>query len=187
MAKAIAAFAEIPVILLQTYEHELAGAKLRASAKLKAVRSEERAQLEAEVESPAPILTLVMGPFDIVHDIRYTYWQAFKVVAADVTIASPLCRLDNQGTGGLILLKLWYRQQVDYQYHGDPAGDRLMHPKLVIRTICYHLADEYHVGFVSHADQGVDRAGVMQSNESLLESADEAEARAKGEAAIKRR
>jgi len=187
LAGAIAEFAKIPVISLQTYEREMGRARSRASALVQQASQERREQLEREVENPAPILSAVMGPFDIANDIRYTYWQAFKIVAADVTIATPLCRLDNRGSGGIILLKFWYRQTADYQYHGDPAGDRYIPPDIVIRTFCDHLATEYHVGFVENESQAIGREGVVESNQELLHSGAEHEARAVSEHEARRR
>jgi hypothetical protein len=187
VAQAVAEFARIPVLTLEDYERGLGAARMRAAAKLSTVGAEAKDKLVQEVEAPPPVLSLVMGPFEIVPDIRYTYWQGFKVVAADVTVVAPLCRLDNRGTGGVILLKLWYCQQGDYQYHGDPAAETYIPPDMVIHTICDHLANEYHVGFLENENQGVGRGEIQQSNRALIDSDAEMAARVQAEDEAKRR
>jgi len=187
MAKAVAEFARIPILTYEDYERGLGAARSRAAAKLKSIETEEKEQLVHEVEAPPPVLSLVMGPFKVVSDIRYTYWQSFKIVAADVTVSVPLARLDNRGTGGVILLKLWYCQQGDYQYHGDPLAEVYIPPETVIHTLCDHLANEYHVGFVENDHQGVGRGEIQQSNRALIDSDAEMAARIQAENEAKRR
>lgn len=175
-AKVIADFARIPVLTIQQYTYELSAARSRAAQKKGQVQDVEKYMLA--VEAQAPMLTMVLGPFGYEYDLRYSYWQALKVAAGDIAIASVLCRLDNQGNGGFILLRLWYKQEEDYQQHGDPEGLRLLPPNIVIRTICDHLATEYNVGFVENANQAIDRVGIQKGSATLLKDQDEVLARA---------
>lgn len=100
------------------------------------------------------LLVLVMGPFGILEDTKYTYWQGFKIVVHGYDVISPLCRLNSNGKGGFYVVKLWDCYNNKYIYYGDPEQERSIKPAYVATIIKEHLAAQYHVGFVERRDRG---------------------------------
>jgi hypothetical protein len=113
-------------------------------------------------------LIVVLGPFGIRRDDDFTYWQGVKVIVGDSTVAAVLCRLNAKGNGGFLNVKLWDIHGQQYEYLGDPAGERQVHPNGVIQMVCDHMAAQYHVGFVEQDEYAVQNEQIMTSKHELI-------------------
>jgi hypothetical protein len=120
------------------------------------------------------LLSVVLGPFGIIHDEGYSYWQGIKVVVGNSTVVAVLCRLNTKkGTGCFLNLKLWDIYDQKYSYFGDPGGERNIHPNGVIKIVCDHMSAQYHVGFVEDNQRKVHNDAIINSNKKLLEEPSE--------------
>jgi len=113
-------------------------------------------------------LVVVLGPFGVERDNTFTYWQGIKVIVGNATVAAVLCRLNNQGNGGFVNVKLWDLYSQTYEYFGDPAGERQIHPNGVIKIVCDHMAAQYHVGFVEEDSYAVQTEQIMKSKHEVV-------------------
>ena len=113
-------------------------------------------------------LVVVLGPFGIERDDDFTYWQGIKVIVGNATVAAVLCRLNNKGNGGFLNVKLWDLYAQRYEYMGDPAGERQIHPNGVIKIVCDHMAAQYHVGSVEMDEYAVQNEQIMTSKHDLV-------------------
>ena len=101
------------------------------------------------------MLSLIMGPFGIEHDNRFTIWHGFKAVIRGYDVISVICRFNSNGDGGFYLLKLWDKYEKKYTYLGDPEQKREIGPNFVIQLICDHLAEQFHFGFVEQKENSL--------------------------------
>jgi len=132
------------------------------------------------------VLSVVLGPFGVVHDALHTYWQGLKVIVGMSTVAAVLCRLTNKGNGGFYNIKLWDIQDQTYFYHGDPGGERQIHPNGVIRIVCDYLAATFHVGHVEQDELSAHNDQIIEANKSLVQGDEEAQRRASFEEAARK-
>jgi len=130
-------------------------------------------------------LVVVIGPFGVQHTNEFTFWQGLKVIVGDATVAAVLCRLNSKGNGGVINVKLWDIYGQSYDYFGDPAAERQIHPNGVIKIVTDHMAAQYHVGFVEEDEYAVQNEQIMTSKHEMVygNSADERQRRASFEKA----
>ncbi len=116
------------------------------------------------------LLSVVLGPFGVVHDEGYSYWQGVKVIVGNATVVAVLCRLDTRrGTGCFLNVKLWDIYEQKYSYFGDPGGERNIHPNGVIKIVCDHMSAQYHVGFVEDEELKAQNDAIINSNKQLLQ------------------
>jgi hypothetical protein len=120
------------------------------------------------------VLSVVLGPFGVVRDNNYTWWQGIKVIVGNATVVAVLCRLTNQGNGGFYNIKVWDIQNQTYFYHGDPAGERQIHPNGVIRIVNDYLAATFHVGHVEQDELAAHNDQIIEANKSLIAGDEEA-------------
>jgi hypothetical protein len=117
---------------------------------------------------------VVLGPFEVVHDVSVSYWQGLKVVVGGITSASMLCHMTNKGDGGIYLLKLWSVHDRRYEYRGDPNGVRYIPPDTVIQVLQTYLSAEYHVGFVEDKEAQIRAEAMIQQSQNYLHNEQEA-------------
>lgn len=129
---------------------------------------EQFARSDPEQRKERNQLIVVLGPFGIQRDSTHTYWQGIKVIVGDSTVAAVLCRLDAKGNGGFLNVKLWDLYSQRYEYMGDPAGDRQIHPNGVIKIVTDHMAAQYHVGFVEEDEFAVQNELILKSKHELV-------------------
>lgn len=129
---------------------------------------EQFAKSDPEQRKERNQLIVVLGPFGIQRDSTHTYWQGVKVIVGDSTVAAILCRLDAKGNGGFLNVKLWDLYSQRYEYMGDPAGERQIHPNGVIKIVCDHMAAQYHVGFVEEDEFAVQNEVILKSKHELV-------------------
>jgi hypothetical protein len=113
-------------------------------------------------------LYVILGPFGVAHDERFTYWQGIKVFVGAVTVAAVLCRLNPKGNGGFYNVKLWDIYSQGYIYHGDPAQERQIHPNGVIKIVNDHMAAQYHVGSVEQDEYAAQNEEITKSDKQIV-------------------
>jgi len=143
-------------------------------------------QTDPEKRVEDNVLSVVLGPFGVAHDDHHTYWQGVKVIVGMTTVVAVLCRLTSQGNGGFYNVKCWDIQSQDYVYHGDPAGERQIHPNGVIKIVCEYLAAAFHVGHVERDDLSAHNDQIIEANKALVGGDEESARRADFEAAARK-
>lgn len=120
------------------------------------------------------ILIVVMGPFDVVHDQRFSLWQPFKVLNHPAgeengfEVASCLCRLKSaNGHGGFYQIRVWDMYKQRFNYLGNSQHE-LIEPEKVVKEINEHLAAQYHVGFPEDDKSGLQNAEIIESNKTVI-------------------
>ncbi len=129
---------------------------------------EEFAKSDPEERAARNQLIVVLGPFGIERDDEFTYWQGVKVIVGNDTVAAVLCRLNSKGNGGFINVKLWDIARQTYDYFGDPAAERQIHPNGVIKIVTDHMAAQFHVGFVEQDEFAVQNEQILKSKHDLV-------------------
>jgi len=107
-------------------------------------------------EPKVNLMTVALGPFHVVHDTKYSFWQPFWVSVIEAgaafgnVVASSLCLIDGRtGRGGFRYVRVWDMYTQRWVYWGDHERD--IRWQGVVRIVTDHLASQYHVGFVEDA------------------------------------